>query len=287
MQCAINLVALLARVGAKEQLLQSRKIYDILTRAMVDVTFRESLFRDGGEMVKEWMLTNEERAYLDRLPYDAFERMVGRIISHWLIPMPVNNRYMIFPDSAGEIPSNGSIPIRLMESLVFGNGAHATTALCLAAVDDYLLPGSTVLDIGTGSGILSIAAGLGGASSVLALDIDPGSVATARVNIKLNAVEGIIAVEPGSLEQALQAGEGSGRFDLVLVNILTPVILSFLQTGLAEVLKPGAILVASGIESREVPIIKRATLAAGLNEVAITETQGWAAVVTRKPSVPN
>jgi len=254
---------------------------------MVDVTFRESLFRDGGEMVKEWMLTDEERAYLDRLPYERFEKLVGSIIAHWLIPMPVNKRYTIIPESAGDLPSNGSIPIRLAESFVFGNGTHPTTALSLAAVDDYLLPGSVVLDIGTGSGILSIAAALSDAGSVLALDIDPSSVATASVNIKLNAVEDIVVAKPGSLDEALQASAGTGGFDLVLVNILAPVILSFLQTGLTDVLKPGAILVVSGIESHEVSVIMRAALAAGLTEVAITETQSWAAVVTRKPSAPN
>jgi len=267
--------------------LQKRRLYEILTRAMVDASFRDSLFRDNGHIVGEWMLTREQRAYFNRLPYEAFERMVGSIISHWLIPMPVNKRYMIIPESAGALPSNGTIPIRLAESFDFGNGAHATTALCLDAVDDYLLPGSAVLDIGTGSGILSIAAALSGASSVLALDIEPSSVTTANKNIKLNGVDHVVVVKPGSLDEALQASEGTDGFDLVFANILTPVILKFLKSGLAKVLKPDAILVTSGIKPHEVPIIKHAVLDSGLIEVSIVESQGWAAVVTRKPSPPN
>ena len=66
---------------------------------MVDASFRDSLFRDNGHMVEEWMLTDEERAYFNRLPYERFEKLVGSIISHWLIPMPVNNKYMVFPES--------------------------------------------------------------------------------------------------------------------------------------------------------------------------------------------
>ena len=250
---------------------------------MMDASFRDSLFRDDGHQVADWMLTGEERAYFNRLSYGAFEKLVGSIISHWLIPMPVNKRYTIFPESAVELPSNGTIPIRLTESFVFGNGAHPTTALCLDVVDDYLLPGSAVLDIGTGSGILSIAAALSGAGSVLALDIDPSSVATANNNIKLNNVDSVVIVKQGSLDEALQAGESSGGFDLVLVNILSPVIVSLLETELSKVLKPGAILVTSGIESQEVPTIKRAIHDADLLEVSLTESQGWAAVVARKP----
>ncbi|MHC4610909.1 MAG: 50S ribosomal protein L11 methyltransferase [Planctomycetota bacterium] len=209
--------------------------------------------------------------------------MVGRIISHWLVPMPVNDRYLILPESAGDVPSNGFIPIYLTESLVFGNGAHPTTALCLAALDDHLLSGAAVLDLGTGSGILSIAAALRGAASSLALDIDPDAVAAAHKNVALNAVEGIVTVRPGSLDEALRAAADQGGFDLTLVNILTPVILSFLDGGLAGVLKPGSILVAGGIEPREAPDIERSALRAGLTDVVISEFQGWAAVVARKP----
>jgi ribosomal protein L11 methylase PrmA len=122
---------------------------------------------------------------------------------------------------------------------------------------------------------------------VLAIDIDPSSVVTANKNIKLNGVDHVVVAKLGSLDEALQADAGSGGFDLVLVNILAPVILSFLETDLTKVLKPGAILVASGIELHEVPVIKRAVLDSGLIEVSIVESQGWAAVVTRKPSPPN
>lgn len=264
--------------------MRTRTIYDVLAHAIVDVNFRESLFRDGSRVVSDVSLTREEAAYLNNLPSASFEGMVGRMVSHWLIPIPVNNRYMILPESAGDLPSNGYIPIRLAESFVFGNGAHPTTALCLAAVDDYLLPGSDVLDLGTGSGILSIAAVSRGASAVLALDIDPDSVATAKENMALNSVDETVTVELGSLNEAMKTSRDRGGFDLVLANILTPVLVAFLQTGLARTLKPGASLVASGIETSEVPLVERATLDAGLTKVALIEDQGWAAVVARKPS---
>ncbi|MBE9523974.1 MAG: hypothetical protein IMY76_02675, partial [Chloroflexi bacterium] len=86
--------------------MDKRRLYEILTRAMVDANFCDALFWGDSQVVEEWMLTGEERAYFNRLPYEAFEKLVGSIISHWLIPMPVNKRYTIFPESAVEVPSN-------------------------------------------------------------------------------------------------------------------------------------------------------------------------------------
>jgi ribosomal protein L11 methyltransferase len=271
------------RQKTKEYPVRTRKLYEILNQAIVDKAFRDSLFRNGRQAVEEWDLTKEERAYLKWLPYEKFEQTVGSVVSHYLVPLPVNESYLILPELASSVPPKGLTPIRLTESLIFGNGTHATSALCLAALDDHLQARDTVLDFGTGSGILSIAAALQGARRVVALDIDPASVETARKNAALNSVELVVHVKQGSLEEAELISAGIGGFDLVLVNILTPVILELLETGLVEILKPGAVLVTSGIETNEVKIVERAVIKAGLIDIVCRELNGWAAVIARKP----
>jgi ribosomal protein L11 methyltransferase len=263
--------------------LRTSKVYNILARAIVDAPFRESLFGNGRQALEEWDLSKGERAYLKKIPYDTFEQMVGRMISHWLVPLKVNDRYVILPEGAGSAYPDGLTPIRLASSFAFGNGAHPTTALTLAALDESIHPGFRVLDLGTGSGILSIAAALNGAGSVLALDINAASAAIAEGNIRRNSAEQIAAARQGSLAEALEVCAESGGFDLVLVNILTPVIISFLEDGLVDVLKPGAVLVTSGIESGEVPMMKQTLRNAGLTCHAEKEKDGWAALISQRP----
>jgi len=268
--------------GQKDFLLRTINLYNILVRAMVDNSLRESIFQSRKNKLVDWELNQQERAYLDNLSYAEFEQMVGRMVSHWFVPVPVNNRYLILPDSSKDTNDHGLTPIKLTNNLVFGNGTHVTTALCLAALDNYLSPGDAVLDLGTGSGILSIAATLQGASRVLALDIDQDSVETARKNARLNCVEKLISVEQGSLHEALLVSSEIEDFDLVIVNILSPVILSLLEQGLSKVLIPGGILVLSGIESFEVPLIERAVLKAGFINLIYQKKESWAVVIAEK-----
>jgi ribosomal protein L11 methyltransferase len=263
--------------------LRNQKLFGILFNAITDQSFRESLFRNERNLLRSFDLTLAERAYLKWLPYEKFEQMVGGIISHCLVPNVVNDRYLILPESTEDNFPNSYIPIRLTDSLVFGNGGHATTALSLAAMDKFIFPGARVLDLGTGSGILSIAAAMNDAGEVLAYDIDANSMTAATKNVNLNGVEDLVSVELGSLKEAQKASEEKGKFDLVLANILTPVILSFFEAGLIDVVKPGAILVTSGIETRSVRLVKRSARRSGLKYVGVFQKDGWAAVISRKP----
>lgn len=265
--------------------MRTSKVYAVLARAIVDAPFRESLFRNGRLALEEWDLSDGEQSYLQELPYGSFEKMVGHLISHWLVPLTVNDRYVVLPERGGDYDLDEMIPLRLANSFAFGNGAHPTTALCLAALDETIRPGFRVLDLGTGSGILSIAAAINGAGSVLALDIDAASVAAAEENIRLNSVEKIVEVRQGSLADALAVCQDSGGFDLVLVNILTPVVLSLLEDGLYEVLRPGGVLVCSGIVSGEVSMMKQSLRNAGLASLAAKEKDGWASVISQRPPI--
>jgi len=108
-------------------------------------------------------------------------------------------RLVIKPTWRDYAPQPGDLIIELDPGMAFGSGLHPTTRLCLEALEDYLPPEGTVLDVGTGSGILAIAAARLGASRVLALDTDPLAVRVARENVGLNQVEPVVDVELGTV----------------------------------------------------------------------------------------
>ena len=136
----------------------------------------------------------------------------------------------------------GEVVVRLEPGMAFGTGLHPTTRLCLEAMESSVEPGCTLLDVGTGSGILAIAAARLGAVSVLALDTDPVAVSVARENAERNGVSAVVTCQQGSVGRApgwAPSGMGGepfllqeGTFDRVVVNILAPVIIS-LAGGLA------------------------------------------------------
>ncbi len=135
----------------------------------------------------------------------------------------------------------GDVVIRLEPGMAFGTGLHPSTRLALRLLQEHLRPAARVLDVGTGSGILAIAAALLGAGEVVATDIDPLAVQAAQENAARNRVRDRITVQEGSLP------EREPPFDLVVVNILHHVILNLLDQGLWEHVRPGGMLVLSGI----------------------------------------
>ena len=187
----------------------------------------------------------------------------------------VGQRIVIRPPWQEYKPEPDEIVVVLDPGMAFGTGLHPTTRMCLQALEEHLKPGARVLDLGTGSGILAIAAAKLGASSVLALDNDPVAVRTAQANVKSNEVQSIVNVEFGSLNKA------TGKFDLVLVNILARVIIELVNQGLVDRIEPSGLMILAGfIEEQE------AEVAAALREhgVAIVERRqekDWVALVGR------
>jgi len=185
----------------------------------------------------------------------------------------------------------GEVIVRLEPGMAFGTGLHPTTRLCLEAMETSLVPGCSVLDVGTGSGILAIAAARLGADSVLALDTDPIAVTVARENAVRNQVAGQITVRQGSVGLApgwSPGGAGGafflleeGAFDRVVVNILAPVIRS-LAGGLAARTAPGGQLIASGIiETQEADVLD-ALCACGFRLVSRAQEADWVALVVQR-----
>ncbi len=159
----------------------------------------------------------------------------------------VGRRTVIQPSWLDYDPAPGDIVIQLDPGMAFGTGLHPTTQLCLEALEEFVSPGCTVLDLGTGSGILAIAAAKLGAARVLALDNDPEAVEVAYGNIATNGVRESVDVEQGSLSEAV------GTYDLVMVNILARVIVEMVQEGLATRLSADGKLITAGIIAEQAP----------------------------------
>ena len=114
----------------------------------------------------------------------------------------LGRRTVVVPRWQEYVPQPDEIVVTLDPGMAFGTGTHPTTRLCLAALEDAILPGMRVLDLGTGTGVLAIAAAKQGAASVLALDIDELAVDAARENVAANGVQDIVHIESGSLDAA-------------------------------------------------------------------------------------
>lgn len=204
----------------------------------------------------------------------------------------VGRRIVIVPAWEDYGPAPEEVVVQLEPGMAFGTGLHPTTRLCLEAMEAHLTSGCTVLDVGTGSGILAIAAARLGARSVLALDADPVAVRVARENVLANGVAGSVAVQHGSLPGGDVvpmhfAPEGtlplltSGQYDLVLVNILAPVIAG-MAPALAARMQPQGWLIAAGlIEEQEKDVIA-AFREQGLTVVSRTQEDDWVCLVVQK-----
>lgn len=157
-------------------------------------------------------------------------------------PILVGERLLVLPAWISN-PEPERIPLILDPGMAFGTGTHPTTRLSLEAIESYLPPGAKMLDLGTGSGILAIAAAKLGAASVLGLDTDPIAIESAAENIIHNQVETVVSIRQGSLD----ACPSEPKFDLIVVNILAKVLLEMLENGLAELVPARGVLILSGI----------------------------------------
>ncbi len=199
-------------------------------------------------------------------------------------PITIGTRLLIQP---AWLPLEGKdrLPILLDPGMAFGTGTHPTTQLCLVAIEDYLQTGQSVIDIGCGSGILSIAAAKLGAGQVLAIDIDSVALQNARKNIELNDATDIVMLSHGSLDLLLQEIP-SARVPahLVVANIITKTLEELIYSGLSQIILPAGTLILSGILDHQVAIIQSACEEANLRIIETRSLDDWRAVIIkRKP----
>lgn len=191
----------------------------------------------------------------------------------------IGRKIVICPSWLSHTPREEEVVIILDPGMAFGTGLHPSTQMCLEALEEHIRPGERVLDLGTGSGILAIAAAKLGAGRVLALDNDPQAVAVARQNVRSNGVAGRVRVARGSLAQAI------GRFDLIVVNILARVIIEMIEGGLGRRLATGGRLVMAGLIVEQEQEVRAALQRAGLHVTGRQQREDWVALEAGRESV--
>lgn len=191
-------------------------------------------------------------------------------------PVHVGRRIVVRPSWEDYRAVEGELVIELDPGMAFGCGTHPTTSLCLKLLENYIRGGERIYDVGTGSGILAVAAAALGAGRVVAVDLDPVACRAAAENVARNRVEGIVRVVQGNLLDNLNGGA-----DLVVANIIAGVIIS-LAPDAAAALVPGGFLIASGIIRHRAEEVRDALEEAGLTPWEQLEEGEWTAIVAKK-----
>lgn len=276
----------------------------VIVRALGDASFRDALFSDRKRALEGYELSLEELDDLQELSRQDLYASVGRAVACHLLPVRVGRRLIIAPARLSWAPPRDDLivwlhqdknianltpqgvpfsadgsPISPEVSLAFGDGMHSTTWMCLELLEAFLRPGDLVLDLGTGSGILAIAAARLGAKRVLALDTDAAAVRVAQEHVVLNQLEQVIQVEQGSLEHATLKARGSFAAHLILANLNAFIIPSLLQAGLAGLLRPDGCLILSGFRRTAFPAMQQAVEQARLIIGERREKDDWSALV--------
>lgn len=194
-------------------------------------------------------------------------------------PFRASKRFTIVPsweDYTKE--TDAELCIELDPGMAFGTGDHPTTSMCLKAIEHYVSPQNSVIDVGTGSGILSIASHLIGVNRIKALDIDEMAVNVAKENFRKNNCEDSIEAVPGNLLQ-----DETEKFDIVIANILAHIIDDMIEDAYNTLNSDGYFITSGIIEEKHEEILSHMKRV-GFEIVSINHDNGWVCIVGQKVS---
>ena len=200
-------------------------------------------------------------------------------------PMPIGEKLLVCP-SWEEVPELGDRKLLLLDpGMAFGSGLHETTRMCLEEIEKRVCDGTTLIDLGCGSGILSIAASLLGAKDLVAVDVDPVCTKVARENAELNGVtlHTVVGnvINDDEFFSTLKSSEKDGKYDIVVANIVAGVLIK-IAFRIPELLHDGGIFISSGIIHERLDEVIAAYESVGLSIVEIKKMGEWAAVVATR-----
>ena len=188
----------------------------------------------------------------------------------------VGERIVIKPSWEEYDAQEGEVVLELDPGMAFGTGTHHTTAMCLRLLEGLVKPGQEIFDIGTGSGVLSIAAAKLGATKILAVDYDELAVRIAEENVAANHTEDVITTRQGDLFKGIE-----GEADIVIANIIADIIIRLLPDAPSHLKKDGRMITSGIIQDRIDDVIASAE-ANGMVVEHIERSGDWAAMILRR-----
>lgn len=193
-------------------------------------------------------------------------------------PVKISEQFTIVPTWEIYTPvSSDELIIELDPGMAFGTGTHPTTVMSIQALERTVRPGDRVIDVGTGSGVLSIASAMLGAEDIRAYDLDEVAVKAARLNIKLNKVNDVVTISQNNLLD----GVDEQSADVVVANILAEVILRFTDDA-SRVIKPGGYFIVSGIIQQKKDLVKDALVESGFEIKETILMEDWVAMIAKR-----
>ena len=191
-------------------------------------------------------------------------------------PEKIGERIVVKPSWEDYTPINDEIVIELDPGMAFGTGTHATTSMCIQLLEEYIKPGMKVFDVGTGSGILAIAAAKLGAGEIQAADYDPVAVEVAKENIAENKENGHIAIFQSDLLKNM-----TGSADVIIANIIADIIIRMFDD-VDTKLNPLGVILTRGIIADRIPEVIEKAERQGFVVDKMNEKAGWAAIIFRR-----
>ncbi|WP_066049831.1 50S ribosomal protein L11 methyltransferase [Robertmurraya korlensis] len=192
-------------------------------------------------------------------------------------PVKISERFTIVPTWEEYTPvSSDELIIELDPGMAFGTGTHPTTVMCIQALERTVVDGDHVVDVGTGTGVLSIASAMLGANSVLALDLDEVAVKSAKINSKLNKTNEVVTVAQNNLLDGVDQVA-----DVVVANILAEVIIRFTDD-VARVVKKDGYFISSGIILQKKDEVRTAIERSGFEIIETIQMEDWIAMIAKR-----
>lgn len=228
------------------------------------------------ERFEEVFVDREDIVYtIDFYEYD--EEDYQNSWKKYLFTEKVSERFVVKPTWREYEPKEDELIIELDPGRAFGTGSHPTTSLCLKLMEENIKEGDSVIDVGTGSGILMIAADRLGASEVYGTDIDELAVESAKENLELNGIsEDRAKVYLGNLVSVVNGK----KFDVVVANILADVLLILLND-ISKVVKKDGLVIFSGIIDEKCELLKREVEALGMEILEVKADKEWRAMLIK------
>ena len=199
-------------------------------------------------------------------------------------PLKIGRNLIVLPAWVDPALAENRIPIIISPDMAFGTGTHPSTQLCMLALEKYGVKEMDVIDIGTGSGILSIEAAKLGAERILGVDNDPDAIPSAINNAALNGVADRITFEVGTHTDVLKRTDGLNQSPRVIANILSPILANMLSTGLSDLISPSGLLFLGGVLDYQAQSLADLARSLGLSLRETLQQEDWVVLVLHKPA---